>query len=173
MSDSTLELLPEHLRGETLSSIYQSIYTSLTRCFLPENIAKYSACVAENEIQQTSSSSGEGHQESLHSDVNERTSACSSKCEHILQKLTGYRYIDELYQLQRGKHIRWIRLPVSENSALTIGGVVVDIKIMDTGVHILCKNGSRYIQFKFDECVIYQKLTTDELLILTALQFTT
>ena len=51
--------------------------------------------------------------------------------------------------------------------------IVLDIKIMDTGVHILCKTGCRYIQYKFDECLTYQKLSTDELLLFTAYDFAT
>ena len=91
-------------------------------------------------------------------------------------KLTEYRYVDEIYQLQRGKHVRWIRpnpdtlgFPLNKKPTLTVGGVVVDIKITDSGVQVLCKNGRRYIQYKFDDCLTYQKLSTDELLILTAI----
>jgi len=95
--------------------------------------------------------------------------------EFMCSKLAGYRYVDEIYQLHRGKHIRWIRkhFPTTLESPnnvpkLTIGGIVVDIKIMDTGVHILCKVGSRYIQYKFDDCLTYQKLSTDEMMFLAA-----
>jgi len=137
---STLELLPEHLEGQTLESIRTTIHTSLLTVYKHKNI-----------------------------DLNA-----------IHTKLAGYRYVDELYQLQRGKHVRWIRIPRNTNvintlenttPTLTNGGIVVDIKIMDTGVHVLCKNGKRYIQYKFDDCLTYQKLSTDELLVLTAVGF--
>ena len=78
-------------------------------------------------------------------------------CNSLLQ----YRYIDQIHQIHKGKHIRWIR-----NQKLTNGGIVVDVKFLDNGTHILCKNKSRFIQYKFDECMTFQKLTSDEQLIL-------
>ena len=78
-------------------------------------------------------------------------------CESLLH----YRLIEQIYHIHKGKHIRWIR-----NKKLTNGGIVVDVKFLDTGTHILCKNQNRFIQYKFDDCITFQKLTTDELLIL-------
>ena len=78
-------------------------------------------------------------------------------CNSLLQ----YRYIDQIHQIHKGKHIRWIR-----NGKLTNGGIVVDVKFLDNGTHILCKNGFRFIQYKFDECITFQKLTNDEVMIL-------
>jgi hypothetical protein len=83
----------------------------------------------------------------------------------IYGKLTGYRYVDELYLLHRGKYVRWIR---ANSHKLETGGIVVDIKIMDTGAVILCKLGNIFTQYKFNECLTYQKLSKDELLVLTA-----
>jgi hypothetical protein len=82
----------------------------------------------------------------------------------ICEKLIGYRYVDEIHELHKGKHIRWIR-----NGKITNGGVVVNVKFLDNGIHVLVKNnGNRFIQFKFDDCIIFQKLTTEEQLILLA-----
>jgi hypothetical protein len=75
--------------------------------------------------------------------------------------LLNYRLIDHVYHIHKGKHIRWLR-----NNKLTNGGIVVDIKFLDNGTHILCKNKNRFIQYRFDECCTFQKLTPDELLIL-------
>ena len=75
--------------------------------------------------------------------------------------LLHYRFIDEVYHIHKGKHIRWIR-----NKKLTNGGIVVDIKFTDLGTQILCKTKNRFIQYKFDECITFQKLSDDELLIL-------
>ena len=83
----------------------------------------------------------------------------------LLQKycntLLQYRYIDQIHHIHKGKHIRWIR-----NGKLTNGGIVVDVKFLDNGTHILCKNKNRFIQYKFDECMTFQKLTSDEQMIL-------
>ena len=75
--------------------------------------------------------------------------------------LLHYRLIEHVYHIHKGKHVRWLR-----NGKLTNGGIVVDVKFLDNGTHILCKNRNRFIQYKFDDCATFQKLTTDELLIL-------
>jgi len=82
-------------------------------------------------------------------------------------KLIGYRFVDEIYKLHKGKHVRWIRTSVQPSISLTNGGIVVDIRFLDNGIHILCKNNmGRFIQYRFDECLTYQKLSNDEQLIL-------
>jgi hypothetical protein len=82
-----------------------------------------------------------------------------------LQKLLGYRFTEEIYQIHRGKHVRWIRL--SNPSKLMVGGIVVDVRFVDDGVNILCRLPSgRFVQYRFDQCLTYQKLTEEELMIL-------
>jgi hypothetical protein len=52
---------------------------------------------------------------------------------------------------------------------LTNGGIVVNIKFMDNGIHIITMNSqNRFHQYKFDECITFQKLSTEEQLILMA-----
>ena len=81
-------------------------------------------------------------------------------------KLANYRYVDELHELHKGKHVRWIR---RDSGKLTNGGIVMDIKFLDTGVHILCMNSThRFVQYKYDECITFQKLLLEEQLILMA-----
>jgi hypothetical protein len=84
----------------------------------------------------------------------------------VFDKLIGYRFVDEIHELHKGKHVRWIR----KNSAtLTNGGIVMEIKFMDNGTQILCMNSQkRFIQYKFDECYTFQKLSMEEQLILIA-----
>jgi hypothetical protein len=105
-------------------------------------------------------------------------------------KLKEYRLIDQIFQLHKGKHVRWIRIPsrllethieYSHNKmknkaviqseiprpVLTNGGIVVDIKFTNTGTQILCKNKDRFVQYKFDDCLTFQKLTDDEQLLLS------
>ena len=81
--------------------------------------------------------------------------------QEICEKLTEYRIIQEVYQLHKGKHVRWLR-----NGRLTNGGIVVDVKFTDNGTCILCKNKNRFIQYKYDDCVTFQRLSEDELLLL-------
>jgi len=105
-------------------------------------------------------------------------------------KLKEYRLIDKIFQLHKGKHIRWIRIPcrllkshvelnhdktrtrefdqeLMPRPVLTNGGIVVDIKFTNTGTQILCKNKDRFVQYKFDDCITFQKLTDDEQLLLS------
>ena len=87
-----------------------------------------------------------------------------------LKKLKGYRYVDELNDLKHGCFIRWI--PITDPSYLPLHhcGMICDIKITDNGVLITCKNFMhRHYTFKMDECLIFQKLTTQEKVIIHAL----
>lgn len=84
-------------------------------------------------------------------------------------KLVEYRYVDKIFQLHKGKHVRWIRIGQSAPS-LTNGGIVTDIKFLDNGTHILCKNGPRFIQYRWDDCLTFQKLSADEQLVLSCLE---
>ena len=128
----------------------------------------------------------------------------AEKIPEICGKLAEYRLTDQVYQIQKGKHVRWIRIrgtegspktppsantigspktPSSTNtinsdkerrglrgtfgSPITNGGIVVDVKFLDNGTHILCKNGPRFIQYKFDDCLTFQKLSADEQMVLS------
>ena len=88
--------------------------------------------------------------------------------ETLIAKLKEYRIVSKVFEIQRGKHIRWLRPP---GSTLTAGGIVVEIKFLDEGTHILCKCRNRFIQIKMDDCIIFQKLSHDEQLILMAYEF--
>ena len=87
-----------------------------------------------------------------------------------LKKLKGYMYVDEVKDLKYGAFIRWMPITDPNDLQLKYFGLVCDIKITDEGVIIVCKNFMhRFYQFKMDECLIFQKLTTQELIILSAL----
>lgn len=91
----------------------------------------------------------------------------NKKIKEFCESLTGYRYIDNLYDIHRGKYIRWINK--SSLTKITNGGIVMDTKIMDEGTQILCKTpANRFFQIKFDNNIIFQKLTTGEQLVLYA-----
>jgi len=85
----------------------------------------------------------------------------------IYDKLSGFRLVDEVYLLHLGKYVRWIRNDTNPPK-LETGGIVIDTKITDSGVNVLCKLGSRFTQYRFNECITYQKLSRDEMLILMA-----
>ena len=85
-------------------------------------------------------------------------------------KLNEYRYVDDLSDIQYGRYIRWINLTNPDNLTLTKGGIIIDIKILSNGIHIICKNYKNHkFQIKIDECYIFQKITDQEKIILYAI----
>jgi hypothetical protein len=85
-------------------------------------------------------------------------------------KLKDYRYVDDLSDIQYGRYIRWIKLNDPSKIILSNGGVIIDIKILQNGIHVVCKNfNNQRFQIKIDECYIFQKLTDQEKIILFAL----
>jgi len=114
----------------------------------------------------------------------------------IQEKLNDYRYVGEICDLFRGRHIRWIRLFESSskdlslrfessskdlslrsesngarilpsNMTLSNGGIVTDIKFQENGIYIQCKNPrNQVMQFRFDHCLVFQKLTPEECILL-------
>jgi hypothetical protein len=87
-----------------------------------------------------------------------------------LKKLKGYRYIDEMKDLKYGAFIRWIAITDPDNLQLKYCGIICDIKITDNGVLIVCKNFMhRCYSFIMDNCLIFQKLTNQEQVIISAL----
>jgi hypothetical protein len=90
----------------------------------------------------------------------------------LLKKLKEYKYIDEMNELKYGTYLRWIPINNPENIHLTKGAVFCELKITDNGVFIVCKNfgySTKHFQIKMDECLIFQKLTAQELVLLSAL----
>jgi hypothetical protein len=88
-----------------------------------------------------------------------------------LKKLKGYRYVDEVNELKYGSFIRWIPITNPEYLPLHYSGIICDIKITDNGVLLVCKNFMhRHYTFQMDECLIFQKLTPQEEIVLHALE---
>lgn len=87
-------------------------------------------------------------------------------------KLKEYRYVDDLSDIQYGRYIRWINLKNPDNIKLTTGGIIIDIKIIESGIHLVCKNNMNHcVQIKIDENIIFQKLTDQEKILITALDY--
>ena len=90
-----------------------------------------------------------------------------SDVKQLLQKLKHYRYVMELPDLELGSYIRWINLNHGESIYLTNGSFIADIMIMKDGIQIRCKNRFGKIhQLKFDEHLIFQKLSDQEHILL-------
>lgn len=131
----------EYLENKTLKNISEDVFESLTRIGLP-NSSIMSYCL----------------------------------------RLTGYRVVDRICDLRNGRMMRWIKIGGSVNGdsvnggstnggstnrGLTNGGILMSVKIENSGVQLLCRNNmNRFFNVKFDDCLIYQKLTMEEQLIL-------
>ena len=108
--------------------------------------------------------------------------------ESILLKLSDYRYVEELQDIHHGAFIRYIPLIVkkggknnsdesnesneSNEIQLKQGGFICDIKILGSGVQLLCRNHFRKMfQLKLDEVLLFQKLTKQEEIILSVFDY--
>jgi hypothetical protein len=108
--------------------------------------------------------------------------------ESILLKLSDYRYVEELQDIHHGAFIRYIPLIVKKGDKnnsdesnesnepneiqLKQGGFICDIKILGSGVQLLCRNHFRKMfQLKLDEVLLFQKLTKQEEIILSVFDY--
>lgn len=90
----------------------------------------------------------------------------------IMNKLRDYKYVDEMNDLKYGTYIRWIPIETPTNIHLTKGALFCEMKITDDGVFCVCKNygyNQRHFQLSMDKNLIFQKLTEQELVLLSAL----
>ena len=90
----------------------------------------------------------------------------------LLDKLSNYKYVDEMNELKCGTYLRWINIDNPNSIVLTKGAVFCELKITNEGVFLICKNygfKSRHFQISLDKHLIFQKLTEQELILLSAL----
>tara|TARA_B100000161_G_scaffold69145_2_gene47374 strand:+ start:913 stop:1398 length:486 start_codon:yes stop_codon:yes gene_type:complete len=104
----------------------------------------------------------------IYEKINEIDASVEDK-KKICSKLVGYKCIDELQEIENGKHIRWIKHGTKN---LTNGGIVVNIKFSDNGAQILCLNNARrFNQVKVDTNDIFQRLSPEEQILLMANEY--
>jgi hypothetical protein len=91
---------------------------------------------------------------------------------NMFNKLKDYKYVDEMNDLKYGTFLRWIPIEDPTNIQLTKGALFCEMKITDDGVFCVCKNfgfPTRHFQISMDKNLIFQKLTDQELVLLSAL----
>jgi len=100
--------------------------------------------------------------------------------ESILLKLSDYRYVEELQDIHHGAFVRYIPLNTSSQKqgshdneiVLKPGGFICDIKILGSGVQLLCRNHFRKMfQLRLDEVLLFQKLSKQEEVILSVFDY--
>ena len=89
-----------------------------------------------------------------------------------LRKLKSYKYVDELEDLDIGRFIRWINIKDPENISLSNGAHICDIND-ETNTVKYKTFANKHFQLKMDECLIFQKMTGQEEVILYALDHLT
>jgi hypothetical protein len=90
----------------------------------------------------------------------------------LLKKLRQYKYVDEMSDLKYGTYIRWICIEDPKKISLVKGAIFCEMKITDEGVFLVCKNfgySSRHFRIPMDTNLIFQKLTDQEQILLSAL----
>jgi len=90
----------------------------------------------------------------------------------LLEKLKGYKYVDELNELKYGTYLRWIPMNNPNAIILTKGAIFCETKITDNGIFMVCKNygfSSKHFQISLDNNLVFQKLTNQEQIILSAM----
>jgi len=86
------------------------------------------------------------------------------------KKLKNYRYVRGMHDLQFGYYIRWVPLKEGGEITLTRGAYISGIDIVEDDILIQCKtNFNRFFNIKFGNCIIFQKITNQEKLILEIL----
>ena len=91
---------------------------------------------------------------------------------NVLKKLDNYKYVDEMNDLKYGTYIRWIPIEDVKSINLLKGAIFCEMKITDDGVFLICKNfgyNRRHFQISMDKNLLFQKLSDQELVLLSAL----
>lgn len=108
----------------------------------------------------------------IKNDMLQKLNLPKEKLKSIHKSLKQYRFIDEIPDIKYGAYVRWINLNNPDNLNLTNGGLVCDIKICNDNVIIVCKNSfNRFFQLKLNECFVFQKITDQENVLLSALDY--
>jgi len=88
----------------------------------------------------------------------------------LMKKLKLYRIVNTLQEIQYGRYIRWIPLTKGPEVKLTNGGILCNIKTDRGEVTLVFKNKiNSFFQINLTDNIVFQKLTDQELVILTAI----
>jgi hypothetical protein len=87
---------------------------------------------------------------------------------HYQKLLREYRYVDEVDELRIGNYLRFFRL-TAETLELRSGGFLVDIQLNKEEIVLLFKNRNKFFKLKLNECIFFQKNTTQEKILIQIL----
>ena len=96
----------------------------------------------------------------------------------LYNSLEEYRYIDDINEFKEGSFIRWINLKnISDidKIKLSTGAVISEIKLKGDDIRIVCKlpfgKRVKYMEILGGSCLIFQKLSDQEKIILSVLDY--
>ena len=104
-------------------------------------------------------------------DIQQKLQLKGKDLKEIHKKLKEYRYCVDMRDIRYGFFIRWISLKNPDKIKLTNGAWVADILLYKDGIQVLLKNKNKLFKIKYDECIIFQKLSAQEKIILTVLDY--
>lgn len=108
----------------------------------------------------------------MKNDILQKLNIKNDKLKLFHKKLKLYRYVDNVEDINYGSFIRWISLKTPNDIKLTNGGIVCDMKTKDESIYIICKNSlNRFFTLRLEENIIFQKLTPQEEVILSAMNY--
>ena len=84
----------------------------------------------------------------------------------LAPKLADYKVAGELPDLKLGAYVRWVHV---DRGKLTNGAHLVSVNLNEDGIYLNVRGAGRFFTLKFDECIVFQKLTTDERIVLQAM----
>lgn len=87
------------------------------------------------------------------------------------KQLKEYRYIDNLDSLNFGAYVRWIDIRDPDDVYITNGGHICEMLPSQDDIVIKCKNAyHRFFQFEFNKSLVFQKLSQQEKILLSAME---
>lgn len=89
-----------------------------------------------------------------------------------INRLKGWRFVEDLRDFQRGKHIRFIHKKKGKMTGVMIG---LDLKFNTNGTTVMAKymiGGPTAVQHNFDDNLVFQKIGAEEYMVLLANQHT-
>ena len=105
-------------------------------------------------------------------DMLQKLNLSREQLKKLHKQLEEYRYVDEMNELKYGAYIRWIPLRDPNKIKLTNGGIICDILVKDNGIHVVCRNNMhRMFQIKLVECMVFQKLSDQERVLLCVMDY--
>ena len=129
---------------------------------------------------------------SMNKEIIDKLYLSKEESRDILSRLDGYRYVDNIDDIREGVYIRWINILNLENMTtnknnknsknsknnknkplLERGATTSQLRESDEGILIICRNvfGRSNFTIKMEECLIFQKITDQEKLILSVVDY--